>query len=268
MATNLQQMFLEESMDEYRMKRADYLSSHQLADFRKSPIILQMKKTGRIKDQDSPAFAFGRAAHTKILEPDLFDETYATGGPINPRTNKCFGRDTKAFATWLAEQPQSEFVTEEEIAVLDEMFRQVHTHKEAAELLREGVAEGVVRHKWCGIDCQIRPDFYSFDHGIVDLKTCQDLNFFEYDARRYQYGHQLSFYRSVLNEAYSVKADVHIVAVEKEAPHRVGVWKIADELLDYCERENAEAIEKLKECIDTKNWPSYFEDKRILSLEV
>ena len=62
----------------------------------------------------------------------------------------------------------------------------------------EGEAEGVVRAKYCDLPCQIRMDWFDAHQGIVDLKTCDDLTWFEADARRYGYAHQLAFYRAVL----------------------------------------------------------------------
>ena len=65
-------------------------------------------------------------------------------------------------------------------------------------LLEYGEPEGVVRADYCGMPCQIRMDWFEPHHGIVDLKTCDDLTWFEADARRYGYAHQLAFYRAVL----------------------------------------------------------------------
>jgi hypothetical protein len=38
----------------------------------------------------------------------------------------------------------------------------------------------------------------------VDLKTCDDLTWFEADSRRYGYAHQLAFYRAVLKKALGI----------------------------------------------------------------
>jgi hypothetical protein len=55
----------------------------------------------------------------------------------------------------------------------------------AVDLLSEGVPEGVVRAEYCGVPCQSRMDWFDPHRGIADLKTCDDLMWFEADARRY-----------------------------------------------------------------------------------
>ena len=52
-------------------------------------------------------------------------------------------------------------------------------------------AEGVVRAEYRGVPCQIRMDWFSPKHGIVDLKTCDSLKWFENDCRRYGYIFQM-----------------------------------------------------------------------------
>ena len=82
-----------------------------------------------------------------------------------------------------------------------------------------------MRAPWHGVDCQIRIDFFSrlLGAGIVDLKTADDLTWFEADSRRYGYAHQLAFYRSIL--AVAALRDprdipVHLIGIEKQAPFR------------------------------------------------
>ena len=52
----------------YHAKANDYLSSHQLADFRKCPLLYRRKRLGHITEEERPAYLVGRAAHTLILE--------------------------------------------------------------------------------------------------------------------------------------------------------------------------------------------------------
>src|SRR5690606_37107688 len=85
----------------YRQHAQQHLSSHALADFRRCPLLFHRKRIGLIADEDSNAFLLGRAAHTRILEGrEVYERSFAIGGPINEKTGKPFGRDTKAFAEW------------------------------------------------------------------------------------------------------------------------------------------------------------------------
>ncbi len=65
---------------EYHAKAKQYLSSHQLIDFQKCPLLYAKKRAGLIPQGDSPAYFMGRAAHTRILEGmDVYEMEYAVG---------------------------------------------------------------------------------------------------------------------------------------------------------------------------------------------
>ena len=104
----------------YHVRSSEFLSSHQLADFRKCPRLYRQKKLGQIPDQEGSSFLVGRAAHVAILEgEERFAAEFAVGGPINPRTGQPFGQGTKAWAEWAEAQAktvltndQHELVTE------------------------------------------------------------------------------------------------------------------------------------------------------------
>lgn len=239
---------------EYREKARTHLSSHALADFRKCPLLYWQKAQGIIHDEDRPAYALGRAAHVLILEGrERFDAEYVVGAPINPRTGKPYGANTQAYADWAAEQGKP-VLNDEQFTLISNLTTAVHSHIIAADLISTGIPEGVARAQYCGVACQARIDWFNPERGIVDLKTCDDLTWFEADARRYGYAHQMAFYRAVLTQAISgniarlnTQIPVHIIAVEKKAPFRCGVWAVSEQTLAVAQRENEAAIERLKQ---------------------
>ncbi|MFH1022106.1 MAG: PD-(D/E)XK nuclease-like domain-containing protein [Planctomycetota bacterium] len=247
---------------EYREKAKAHLTSHQLADFRKCPILFWQKVQGLVPDEDRPAYILGRAAHMLILEGrERFDEEYAVGGPINARTGKPYGANTQAYADWAAAQGKP-VITDDQFALIVNMAAGVRSHRLALDLLSDGIAEGVVRTEYCGVSCQARPDWFHPIRGIVDLKTCDDLTWFEADARRFQYAHQMAFYRAVLCMAAGDAFPVHVIAVEKKPPFRCGVWQISDQTLATCQRENEAAVDRLKQCKASNSWPTGYEEVR------
>lgn len=255
---------IEEPDSVYHAKARENLSSHQLADFRRCPKLYKRKRDGLIPAKDSTAYAFGRAAHTLILEGlDAFEDRYAIGGPINPKTGKPFGSETKAYAIWVEESGKEAAVTNEEEAKLALMHKAVLCHPRAATLINGGFAEGVVRTEYFGHQCQIRMDYYHPLLGLVDLKTCDDLTWFESDARRYGYLYQMAFYHAVLRVATGLDVPVHIVAVEKKEPYRCGVWEISIESLNFARAENERAMETLRHCQLADRWPTGYEEVRI-----
>ncbi len=263
-------LLIHEPAEKYHAARVNYLTSHRLADFRRCPQLYLRKQSGQIADEDRPAYQIGRAAHTLILEgrKKLLSE-YAIGGPVNPKTGEPYGAATKAFAEWAMAQGKP-VITTDQARMIDQMAEGVMSQSIARQLLSKGIAEAVTRCQWHGVACQIRLDWFSLVAGaaIVDLKTCDDLTWFEADARRYGYTHQLAFYRSILAAAARMdprEIPVHLIAVEKKQPFRCGVWKIGEEVLATAARENEIAIQQLRQCRQSGFWPTGYEEPRTLA---
>ena len=258
---------IHEPANEYhaRSRSGEFMSSHLLADFRESPALYCKEITGEIEQKDTPAFVLGRAAHSLILEGRAsFDRDFVVSdGPVNPRTGEPYGAKTKTYADWLATQDR-EVVSGKDYSFILNLQRSVHLHAAASELLAKGEAEGVVRAEYCGVPCQIRMDWFSPESGLVDLKTCDSLKWFEVDCRRYGYIFQLAFYRAVIRIVTGVTVPIHIIAVEKNEPFATGVWQLTGEVLDLAERINDAALERYKKCQFTGIWPTGYEDIRII----
>ena len=252
-----------ESDAEYREKAKEFLTSHQLADFRKCPLLYWHKVQGLVPDEDRPAYLLGRAAHVLILEGrERFDAEYAVGGPINARTGKPYGANTQAYADWAAAQGKP-VITDEQFALVVNLATGVRSHTIAAELLSDGVPEAVVRTEYCGRPCQARLDFFNPERGIIDLKTCDDLTWFEADARRFNYTHQFAFYHALVVRVTGQESPVHVIAVEKKPPYRCGVWQMSEQTLAVARRENEAAIARLGECESRNLWATGYEERRV-----
>ena len=255
-----------ESAEQYHAQKGRYLTSHQLLDFMACPWLYRKKQLGLIQDGDTPALLVGRATHTRVLEGrDVYEAELALGGPINPRTQKPFGSGTKAFAEW-AEVQGRPVLSHENIELIEQIASGVAQNSEAVDLLLYGRAEGVVRTEYCETLCQARLDWVHPHRGIVDLKTVADLTWFEADARRRRYHHQVAFYQSVLAQVISVHVPVYLIAVEKQEPFRCGVWRVSDDTLTIARKENEAAIRRLQQARETDMWTTGYETVRILEL--
>ena len=259
----------EENAYHARSKSGEYLSSHMLAKFQDMPFKYHAMVTGQLQEPERAEYAFGSAAHKMILEGrEAFDAAYlVSDGPVNERTGKVYGKDTKAYQDWLSVQEHAVITTEDfnEILAMNENI--IH-HPEICKniLLPGGTAEGVVRAEVNGIKCQIRMDYFHPETGIIDLKTCRDIKMFEYDMRTYGYAFQMAFYRQVLAAATGTTYPVHIVAVDKTDFHIAGYWSLPAAELDIAERINTAAMNRLKECRETDIWPTGYERKQIFTL--
>ncbi len=264
-------ILITEPAEEYHAKAESYLSSHQLLDFMRCPYLYAKKRAGLIAASESPAYLIGRAAHCRILEGhDAYQSQFALGGPINPATGKPYGNGTKKFAEWRASQGKP-VLSHEQVDLIENMAAGVAMNDAAVDLLLYGRAEGVVRARYCDVPCQIRIDWTHPQRGVVDLKTCDDLTWFEADARRYRYQNQMAFYQAVLAEAIggdvsTCDVPVHVVAVEKKEPFRCGVWRVSDDTLAIARQENEAAIERLKIAQQADRWSTGYEDIRLLDI--
>ncbi len=247
----------------YHAQRTNYLSSHQLSDFRRDPLLFRKKEVGLVKEEDRPAYLIGRAAHALILEGrKAYEGQYAFGGPVNPKTGEPFGSRTKAFQEW-AEAQGKPVLADDQALLVESMASMVHAHEHAVALLSDGVPEGVIRADYCGVPCQARLDWFNANRGVADLKTCDNLDWLQSDARNFGYAHQMAFYRAILGCVTGLLFPVHLIAVEKREPFRTGVWRMSDEVLGIAQRENEEAIERLKLCRERDHWPTFYEDVRV-----
>jgi exodeoxyribonuclease VIII len=263
--TDITEVLTHEPDDEYHSKAGEYLSSHQLADFRASPELYRHKQLGVIDPPDSNDLAFGKALHCHVLEGVLaFRARYAIGGPTNPTTGCPYKKNTKAFSEW-AESHGKPGIHYDELKLLINMHSRVVGHSIANELLAEGMAEGVLRANYCGEPCQIRIDWANPERdAIVDLKTTADLDRFEYDATKYRYAHQMAFYHAILAQAIGRNVSAYLIAIEKQPRHRCGVWLVTANKLAVARRENEAAIQRLQQCRAKDHWPTGYEDLRVL----
>lgn len=251
----------------YHARSRDHLSSHALADFRRCPLLYRRKRLGLITEPDRAAYVVGRAAHVLILEGrERYRAEYAVGGPVNPRTGEPFGPTTKAFQKWVARCGKA-VLSDADAATVEQMAASVKGHIFARELLADGVAEGVVRVEYDGHACQGRLDWLNpvEGRGIVDLKTCQDIEGFEAQVHDFGYAHQLAFYRELVRRACGHALPVHLIAVEKREPFRCGVWRVDDALLDAARHDNERAMAELKRCRERDAWPTRYESMRLLT---
>jgi len=268
--------FVDIAAEQYHQDARDgkFLSSHLLGDFRKCPLLYRQKLTGEIPPQDSAAYWMGRAVHSLVCEGrSAFDREFLiSDGPVNPKTGEVFGKLTKAYKEWAAAQTLTP-VSTTDFGFMTKLQAAVYLHPIATRLLQDGWAEGTVRTEYRGEPVQIRIDYFNPNFidemtgekgAICDLKTCETLDFFESDARRYGYLHQLAFYREVLRLACGTEYPVYIVAVEKRAPYRVGVWKLAGSALDEAKAANERAIDLLHDCRRIGEWPTGYEEMRVM----
>lgn len=215
------------------------------------------KVRGILPAYDSPAFQVGRLAHMMILEPDRFAEQVVTCGPVNEKTGKQYGRDTKAFHDWQAENPGKTVVDPWLHLALDRMPGQV------AELLTGGLAElSVFSDMTCGLRVKCRPD-YLIDDQILDLKTCADVDAAEKNIQTYSYWFSHAWYRMTMLSATKKTHDMRFIFVEKNPPHRWRVVSLSPEYVEYADNRCDELIGKISHAMKIDR----FDDEGAIEVE-
>jgi hypothetical protein len=257
-----------EPADEYHAKASHYLSSHQLIDFMNCPWLYRKKQLGLMQREETAAMLIGRATHCRILEGrDAYESQFALGGPINPKYDKPFGKDTKAFGEW-AEAQGKPGIHYDDLDLIENLASGLSMNSLAVDLLLYGRSEGVIRTEYCGFECQARLDWVHPHMGLADLKTVSDLDRFEFEARRRRYHNQMAFYQDMLKQVTGEEEPipVYLIAVEKAEPYRCGVWQVSEQTLEQARRENWAAMDRLKQAHKQDYWPTGYESMRLLNV--
>lgn len=254
---------ISEPWEHYFGRAGEYVTSHLLIDYMNAPPLYSRKVYGNLVGPDTHSKKVGRALHTQVLEGEqAFRAQYATDNdaPVNPKTGKPYGHTSQRFTQW-AESQDREILTASDMKLLVAMSSSISAHRAASTLLAHpGVDEGVLRATLWDMKCQARIDWFSYQHGIVDLKTCKNLDLFERDFWRYKYHVSMAFYRLLAGDM-----PVHMIAVEKQQPFRVGVWEIDRQVLRNTEPMIDKAMNELKESIATGAWPTGYESVRTIA---
>ena len=104
-----------------------------------------------------------------------------------------------------------------------------------------------------------RPDYVN-GNICIDLKTtksCKYSDFYKAVKYVYNYDAQASLQIQGLTQHGAVIDEYYWIAVEKERPHIVHVFKASDEVLTQGKQKIDKWLKKYKWCFDTNNYPGY-----------
>lgn len=258
------------------------LSSTKIKDILESPPERYLAEW----EEPSPpkrCFIFGNAFHTKILEPNDFDDRYLTDVVEIPARSKKEGKDI--FATWLADHadrymqlykgkmdskqwateylawkfPDKIHLLEDEVEALGCMEKANTENPRCIEILSEGKAELTyrVKDKKYGFDKKCRPDFIRVGSKILiyDWKSCVDASFnaFAKDVAKFSYHVSGAFYKDIIAECYNVhpnNVEFLWVACEKKAPYGIAFWRMDEAAYDAGKSAYTRAMRQHKEFLD------------------
>lgn len=262
-------------------------SNSALGRLLRSPAHMRAYLDGEYKD--TPALIEGRAIHTAVLEPDAFAGRYTVAEQCQAKKkdgDRCsngglmihrdigwvcgvHGRDPKLVAA-----PEAEVLAQADRDRILAIRDSVMAHP-AARALVTGPGQVELSLAWrdreTGVLCKGRWDRHTPELGggaIVDLKTTTDAGraAFEKSIFKFGYHRQAAFY---LMGAKARKIPVRsfaIIAVEKEPPYGVAVYRISDAVVQDAQEQVGRLLRLYKQCKETGEYPGYPEGVQDISI--
>lgn len=237
--------------EEYHSEYRNYLSSSDLRRILRSPAHYRAPQA-----PSSQAQEFGTLAHEIVLEPESFATRCRPSPKLDRRT-----KEGKALADWQASQEAErgiKFIPEDTFSQLEQLAASVQASVGSSGLLTSGLAElsGFTELRDCNI--RVRPDYLK-DDVIVDLKTTQDArpDAFLRSVLTYGYDVQAALYVDASAAIDGKKRDFIWVAVEKDYPYGVQIFKASEEMLARGRKLYQQAISTYLECSSLDYWPCY-----------
>ena len=217
------------------------------------------------KRKSVEALLFGTGFHTFILEPEKIETDLA----VEPLFR---GVGSQAKKTdWRDMNSDKTIITKEQHIHILGMRTAIQSHPIASKLLENGVSEEEFNwiDKLTGVKCKCRTDFRTSNGYILDLKSAKDAsNYgFQKQARQHRYHVQDAFYSDGVSDSGETVKGFIFIAVEKEPPYLVNVFKYNDYERDLARDIYRQDLRVYNECKETDSWPGYEEKIHELTVE-
>ena len=215
--------------------------------------------------EQTPAMRLGTLTHLAVLQPDLFASTTAVAPIVDRRTKE----GKSIWEQFQAQNTGKEIITNDEREQLTAMRDSVRIHPAASALLGEGTAEVSVFNQCVetGLPLKARMD-WARENAIVDLKTTEDASpaGFAKSVSNYRYDLQAAHYRRMLKLQGRGDLPFYLIAVEKEAPFAVAVYRLDEGDLTLADMQMQQQLRAIASCCEFNSWPAYSREVETLTL--
>ena len=215
--------------------------------------------------EQTPAMRLGTLTHLAVLQPDLFASTTAVAPIVDRRTKE----GKSIWEQFQAQNTGKEIITNDEREQLTAMRDSVRIHPAASALLGEGTAEVSVFNQCAetGLPLKARMDWVR-ENAIVDLKTTEDASpaGFAKSFSNYRYDLQAAHYRRMLKLQGRGDLPFYLIAVEKEAPFAVAVYRLDEGDLTLADMQMQQQLRAIASCCEFNSWPAYSREVETLTL--
>jgi len=213
--------------------------------------------------EDTKALRFGRALHVHVLEGELiFHSRYA----IAPQCDKRTKEGKAIYANFVAASLGKDLIDEDEYELILQMKESLFNHPYAKILLRQGQGERTIiwRHDETGHLCKSRTDWTPGDEAgiILDLKGLAEVNERKFIsacvAEDRGYARAAAFYLDGTSRALGKKFNCFaFICVEKEAPCKVEIYTMEDDMLAWGRDEYFRLMRYLRQLEEANSFPAY-----------
>lgn len=231
------------------------LSGTQLVKLAKSPA--HYKHYIENPTEPTPAMEFGTAAHTMVLEPQVFKDRYAVYAGEGTRASK-------EYKEFLAQNPNKTILKLDEMDRILDMVTVIEQHDLARELLLHSPGTNELEIFWNdrSVACKGKLDRYLDSNVIVDYKTAHDASpeaFNHWKAKNLGYYLQAAHYQAYYMQKHMAPAFVFVVQ-ETEAPFAIQVYELDQTSIDLAHEQRNNLLDLYKNCLDNDHWISYKEE--------
>lgn len=232
-------MIVKNSFKDYRQVKALNMSS--LVNIKKSP---KHFKHCLDNPKESDSLDLGRAVHTLVLEPNLFDAEYA----VSPKFDMRKTADKEAFAQFQETAKGKEIIDVKTFNEAKAVAASVLASPKIQNMLSKGQAEVSIEQTINDVSMKFRLDFLA-ENFLLDVKTTRDCTerSFQRDFIDYDYHIKLAAYQYAAELETGEKLPVIVLAVETKDELDYQIYQIDQDFLDIGRREFFKLLEKYKE---------------------
>lgn len=216
--------------------------------------------------EETRPMIFGRAVHTYLLEPHLFEGQFAVGEKFDRRT-----KDGKAAAEAFALANQGKTILDsEEFEKLKRIGENAQKHPIFAAMLTDFEKEKSYQWEANGLKFKARLDLVHEERNIVaDVKTTSTKSTRDFlsDSMNRNYPVQFLHYAKPLLEINAVVPDVFAIAIETDSCE-VAVYNLNQVVYnDHINTKYNRCLENLLAAMDLTECPAKYAQE-IISLEL
>ena len=217
--------------------------------------------------EQTPAMAFGSAAHKLFLEPRDFGEEYAVAPNVDRRTKS--GREE--WESFQAANEGKTILANDDLDTIHEMGVALINCPLAYKLIfgKKGQSEVPIfwTDKKTGEKCKAKMDrvvTYRRRKYIVDYKTTMAADTFHFNSEVWKRGYymQAAMYAEGMKTALKLRRlpGFLFVAQEKKPPYSVNVIEVSEEVMNAGIAKFHSLLEKYHACSVLDKWPGYVQD--------